>query len=292
MKPAPLGKLLALLSGALLVAGLGLLATTSGGCSRSAPADSLATIKKRDRIIVGVFGDKPPFGYIDQQGRNAGYDVALARRLAQDLLGDAGKIEFVTLEAANRVAFLLSNKVDLILANFTRTPERAERVDFANPYMKVALGIVAPASSPVDSLDALKSASGKTLIVNKGTTAEAFFTKNHPGIRLLKFDQNTEAFQALKDGRGDALAHDNTLLFAWAHENKGFRIIESNLGNQDVIAPAVKKGNQALLDRVNTGIDQLAREHFFLRAFDDELRPYFGDTIKNPNDVIIEGDAR
>jgi polar amino acid transport system substrate-binding protein len=274
---------------AAVLFGFGLLSMVNVGCSRRDDADGLAKIKKHGKVIVGVFGDKPPFGYIDRQGRNTGYDVALARRIAGDLLGDENKIEFVALEAANRVAFLQSNKVDIILANFTRTPERAEKVDFAKPYMKVALGIVAPEAGPFSSLAEFKRAGGKTLIVNKGTTAEAWFTKNHTDIKLLKFDQNTEAFQALKDGRGDALAHDNTLLFAWAHENKGFKVIESNLGNADVIAPAVKKGDAVLRAWLDAEIEKLAAEHFFLHAFNTELRPFFGDSVRSPDDVIIEG---
>jgi polar amino acid transport system substrate-binding protein len=261
----------------------------NSACSRQAAgANGLAKIKTRGKVIVGVFGDKPPFGYIDAQGRNAGYDIALARRIAKDLLGDENKIEFITLEAANRVAFLQSNKVDIILANFTQTPERAEKVDFARPYMKVALGIVASEAVPFSSLAEFKRAGGKTLIVDKGTTAEAWFTKNHPDIKLLKFDQNTEAFQALKDGRGDALAHDNTLLFAWAHENNGFKVIETNLGNADVIAPAVKKGSTVLREWLDAEIENLAAGHFFLSAYNTELRPFFGDAVKTPADVIIE----
>ncbi|MDR7080282.1 ABC-type amino acid transport substrate-binding protein [Neobacillus niacini] len=101
--------------------------------------------------------------------------------------------------------------MDIVLANFTVTPERQEQVDFANPYMKVAIGVVSPDSAPIKSVDQLK---GKKLIVLKGTTAESFFMKNHPEIELVKYDANTEAFEALKDGRGDALAQDNALLFA------------------------------------------------------------------------------
>ncbi|MDR2675202.1 MAG: cysteine ABC transporter substrate-binding protein [Opitutaceae bacterium] len=278
--------LLPFLSAAIFI-GLGLSIIINFGCSRPDNAGGLDKIKKRGKLIVGVFGDKPPFGYINAEGRNAGYDVALARRIAGDILGDENKIEFVTLEAANRVAFLQSNKVDIILANFTRTPERAGKVDFAKPYMKVALGIVVPDASPVNALGGLKN--GGTLIVNKGTTAEAWFTRHHPEIKLLKFDQNTEAFQALKDGRGAALAHDNTLLFAWAHENRGFKVIESNLGNADVIAPAVKKGDTALRAWLDAEMEKLAAEHFFLNAFHAELHPFFGDSVGNPDDVIIEG---
>ena len=71
--------------------------------------------------------------------------------------------------------------------------------------------IVSPEGAPIKDVKELK---GKKLIVNKGTTAEIYFTKNHPDIELLKYDQNTETFNALLDKRGAALAHDNTLVFA------------------------------------------------------------------------------
>jgi polar amino acid transport system substrate-binding protein len=255
------------------------------GCAKKS-TDTLDALRRRDELVIGVFGDKPPFGYIDQTGRNIGFDVALARELGRALLGDEKKVKFVTLEAANRVAFLQSNKVDIILANFTNTPERAEVVDFAEPYMRAALGVVVPDNSPLKTLADLR---GHILIVDKGTTAESYFVKNYPDIELLRFDQNTEAFQALKDGRGAALSHDNMLLFAWNNENPGFRLIESNLGNADVIAPAVKKGNTELLQWTNEQILRLRKEGFFRRAYESDLRPHFGSSIKDPGTVLVEG---
>lgn len=240
-------------------------------------------IKESGKVKIGVFSDKPPFGYVDEKGENQGYDVYLAKRIAKDLLGDENKVEFVLVEAANRVEYLESNKVDIILANFTVTPERKEKVDFATPYMKVALGVVSPDGSPIKSVEELK---GKKLLVNKGTTAENYFTKNYPDIELVKFEQNTETFAALTDGRGDALAHDNTLLFAWAKENPGYTTFISNLGDEDVIAPAVKKGNTELLEWLNNEIDTLIKDGFFEEAFNETLAPAYGDTVK-PESVIF-----
>lgn len=77
------------------------------------------------------------------------------------------------------------------MANFTVTDERKQKVDFANPYMKVSLGIVSPESAPITSVEQLK---GKKVIVAKGTTAETYLTKNHPDIEQLKFEQYTEIF--------------------------------------------------------------------------------------------------
>lgn len=249
----------------------------------SSTASKLEEIKKRGTVRIGVFSDKPPFGYVDSNGKNQGYDVYIAKRIAKDLLGDENKVEFVLVEAASRVEFLQSDKVDIILANFTVTDERKEVVDFANPYMKVALGVVSK-DGTIKSVDDLK---GKKLLVNKGTTAETYFTENYPDIELLKFDQNTETFEALKDGRGDALAHDNTLLFAWARENKGFEVGITNLGEQDTIAPAVKKGNTDLLEWLNTEIYTLNGNGFMKEAYDSTLLPAYGDSI-DPSEILVE----
>ena len=253
--------------------------------SSESGVNSIERIKNAGVVKIGVFGDKPPFGYVDEKGANQGYDIILAKRIAKELLGDENKVEFVLVEAANRVEFLKSNKVDIILANFTQTPERAEQVDFALPYMKVALGVAVPKDSEIKSVEDLKD---KTLILNKGTTADAYFTKNHADIKTLKFDQNTETFRALMDKRGDALAHDNTLLFAWVKERPDYKVVIKELGNQDVIAPAVKKGDKELKEFIDNLIISLAAEQFFHKAYDESLKAHFGADIK-ADDVVIEG---
>lgn len=247
--------------------------------------DSVAKIKEQGFVRIGVFSDKPPFGFVDKDGKNQGYDVYFAKRIAKDLLGDENKVKFELVEAASRAEFLVANKVDIILANFTQTPERSKIVDFALPYMKVSLGVVSPEKGVITDISQLK---GKKLIVNKGTTADAYFTKNHPEIELVKFDQNTETFAALLDGRGDALSHDNTLLFAWVKENPGFKVGIDSFGDKDVIAPAVQKGNKALLDWLNNEIIELGKENFFHKDYDATLKSVYGDDI-DPESVVVEG---
>lgn len=253
--------------------------------SSTGNASSIEAIKARGKIRIGVFSDKPPFGYVDENGDNQGYDVYFARRIAKDLLGDEDAVEFVLVEAASRVEYLQSGKVDILLANFTVTDERAEVVDFALPYMKVALGVVSPEGALITDVSQLE---GKKLIVNKGTTAETFFTENYPNIELVKYDENTETFNALKDGRGDALAHDNTLVFAWVIQNPGFKTGIESLGNIDTIAPAVQKGNTELLNWINDEIKALAAENFFHADYEATLLPIYGDTV-DPESVVVEG---
>lgn len=246
---------------------------------------SLKQIKEKDKIRIGIFSDKAPFGYLDSNGTPQGFDVVIAKRLTKELLGDEKKVEFIPLESANRVEYLETNKADIVLANFTVTPERKERVDFANPYMKVALGVLSPETNVVKSLDDLK---GKKLIVIKGSTSETYFVKNHPEIKLLSFDHISEAFSALKDGRGAGLSQDNTFLFAWAKQNKGFITGIESLGDLDTIAPAVKKGNVELVNWINETLVELGKEQFVHKAYNETLKPIYGDSI-NIESVVVEG---
>ena len=254
--------------------------------STAALADSTARtldeIKDSGKLVVGVFSDKKPFGYVDENGDYQGYDVYFARRLAEDLGVD---LELVSVDAPNRVEYLTSAKVDIILANFTVTPERAEVVDFARPYMKVALGVVSPDGALITDVAELE---GKTLIVSKGTTAETYFTENHPEVTLLKFDTYTEAFNALLDGRGDALSTDNTEVLAWALENPGFTVGIESLGSLDTIAPAVQKGNDTVKAFIDEEIVKLAEEQFFHADFDATLKDVYGEAV-DPDNLVVEG---
>lgn len=243
---------------------------------------TLQDIKDSGTLVIGVFSDKKPFGYVDENGDYQGYDVYFARRLAQDL---GVELKLVSVDAPNRVEYLTSAKVDIILSNFTVTPARAEVVDFALPYMKVALGVVSPDSALITTAAQL---AGKTLIVSKGTTAETYFAENHPEVRLLKFDTYTEAFNALLDGRGDALSTDNTEVLAWALENPGFTVGIESLGSLDTIAPAVQKGNDTVRAYIDEEIKALAAENFFHADFDATLKDVYGEAV-NPDSLVVEG---
>lgn len=243
---------------------------------------SIADIKQSGKLIIGVFSDKAPFGYIDKDGNYQGYDVYFAERLAKDL---GVKAEYISLEPANRVEYAKTGKVDIVLANFTVTKERAEQVDFALPYMKVALGVVSPAKANITSINQLKD---KLLIVAKGTTAETYFAKHHTEVKLLKFDQYTETFNALLDGRGAAFSTDNTEVLAWAMKNPDFKVGITSLGDLDTIAPAVQKGNKELLAYINDEIKKLGEENFFHKNYEATLAPVYGSAV-NPDDLVVEG---
>lgn len=239
-------------------------------------------IKKDGTINIGVFSDKNPFGYVDENGTYQGYDVYFADRLAKDL---GVKVNYVSTEAANRIEYLQTGKVDIILANFTVTDERKEEVDFALPYMNVALGVVSRNNRVIKSLKDLEK--DDKIIVISGTTAETYLTKNYPDILLQKFDSYATAKEAFENGTGVAWANDNTEVIAFSLQNEGYTVGILSLGSRDVIAPAVTKGNTSLLEWVNEDIKRLGREQFFHKAYKETLAETYGD--KYIETLVVEG---
>ena len=227
---------------------------------------TLDEIKASGTINIGVFSDKNPFGYVDENGEYQGYDVYFARRIGEDL---GVTVNYVSTEAANRVEYLETGKVDIVLANFTVTPERAEKVDFALPYMNVALGVVSPDSRVIRDLSEITA--DDQVIVISGTTAEDYLIKNNPEITLQKYDTYANAKNALENGNAVAWANDNTEVIAYALQNEGYTVGIPSLGSQDTIAPAVTKGNETLLTWINDEIKALAAENFFHKDYEDSL---------------------
>lgn len=258
---------------------------------------TLDQIKESGTINIGVFSDKNPFGYVDENGQYQGYDVYFAERIGKDLGVD---INYVSTEAASRVEYLETGKVDIVLANFTVTEERAEKVDFALPYMNVALGVVSHEDNVIESLDRIGA--DDQVIVISGTTAETYLEKNYPDINLQKFDTYATAKTSFENGTGVAWANDNTEVIAYALENEGYVVGIPSLGSQDTIAPAVSKGNDTLLNWLNDEIKKLGDEKFFHADYEATLIDTYGadyeDTLvveggvtANADDVILDDAA-
>lgn len=243
---------------------------------------TLDEIKERGTVNIGVFSDKSPFGYVDENGEYQGYDVYFGNRIGEDL---GVEINYVSTEAANRIEYLQTGKVDIILANFTVTEERAQEVDFALPYMNVALGVVSPEDAVITSLDEIGDSD--EVIVISGTTAETYLVKNYPDIKLQKYDAYAEAKTAFENRNGAAWANDNTEVIAFAIENPGYEVGIPSLGSADTIAPAVTKGNESLLNWLNDEIRALGEEKFFHADYEATLLDTYGAEYEDT--LVVEG---
>lgn len=293
MKKSKLFRLLSLVVAAMMLVGM------MAACSQATDADkgadaadanasddtiyrTLDQIKESGSVKIGVFSDKNPFGYVDENGEYQGYDVYFANRIGKDLGVD---VEFVSTEAANRVESLQTGKVDIILANFTVTDERAEQVDFALPYMNVALGVVSPDSNVITDLSQIGA--DDAVIVISGTTAEIYLEENNPEITLKKYDTYSDAKTAFENGQGVAWANDNTEVIAYANSTEGYTVGIPKLGSDDTIAPAVSKGNETLLNWINEEIKALADEQFFHKDYEETLVDTYGKDYEE--ELVVEG---
>ena len=243
---------------------------------------TLDEIRESGTVNIGVFSDKNPFGYVDENGTYQGYDVYFAERIGKDL---GVEINYVSTEAASRVEYLETGKVDIVLANFTVTEERAKAVDFALPYMNVALGVVSHEDRVIESLDQIGA--DDQVIVISGTTAETYLTENNPEIKLQKFDTYAAAKTAFENGTGVAWANDNTEVIAFSLEKEGYVVGIPSLGSQDTIAPAVSKGNSTLLDWLNEEIVSLGKENFFHADYEATLLDTYGKDYEDT--LVVEG---
>jgi polar amino acid transport system substrate-binding protein len=274
---------------ALVGCGSGEPAKTEQPAAPAAPARALGSatveeIQASGEITIAVFSDKSPFGYVDATGQYQGYDVYYGNRIGQDL---GVKVNYVPVDPAARVESLESGKADIVLANFTVTEDRAQRVDFLLPYMKVALGAVSPEKSPVKTE---ADFAGKKIIVITGTTADTYFEKSLPkGAELVKFEQYNDAQNALLDGRGDVWVTDNTEAIAFAKTNSGFVVPDgvASLGSADTIAGAVKKGNTSLKTWLDNEIVALGTENFFHAAYEATLLETYGADYEEQ--LVVEG---
>lgn len=286
MKKSILKKLIT----SVLAASLGVAALAGCGSEKTADASgsgdqvyrTLDEIKESGTINIGVFSDKNPFGYVDENGTYQGYDVYFAERIGKDL---GVEINYVSTEAASRVEYLETGKVDIVLANFTVTEERAQKVDFALPYMNVALGVVSHEDNVIESLDQIGA--DDQVIVISGTTAETYLEENYPDIKLQKFDTYATAKTSFENGTGVAWANDNTEVIAYALENPGYVVGIPSLGSQDTIAPAVSKGNSSLLEWLNDEIVSLGNENFFHADYEATLLDTYGADYEDT--LVVEG---
>ncbi|WP_341646344.1 ABC transporter substrate-binding protein [Thauera sp. SDU_THAU2] len=218
-----------------------------------AQADRLDDIKKNGVLRVAAFDSNPPFGFIDPQTRQiAGLDVDYAKELA-DRLGV--KLELVPTNPANRIPLLTANKVDVVLANFTITEERAKQVNFSIPYFASGQQFVArkgTLSSP-EQLGSLR------IGVDKGTTNEIVLREKYPSAKLVAYDDTPFAFTALRNGNVQAITQDGPKLvglLANVPDRDKYEIPPFSISD-DLIGAGLPKGEDRLTAFVNDSLREL-----------------------------------
>ena len=210
-----------------------------------ASAQTVAEIKKKGEITIGMLIDFPPYGTTNAQNQPDGYDADVAKLLAKDW---GVKLTLLPVTGPNRIPFLLTNKVDLLVASLAITPERAKQVQFSTPYAAATIVLYGKTGTPIKSAADLK---GLRVGVARASTQDVAVTKAAPeGTEIRRFDDDASGMQALISGQVDAIGCSVTVAAQIAKrvpantfENK-FTLVQQAMGivmrpGQDELTKAV-----------------------------------------------------
>ena len=244
------------LLGPLLLGGIGAASAQTAPAAQAAMPPLPQVIRDAGVVRVGVRCDQPPYGFQDQAGAFAGVEVEMVKQMAAWALGDPGKAEMTCVTADTRIPQLNGRKVDLLVATLGMTAERARVVDFSRGYNWGASAILVPKDSPVAKLD---DVAGRTVVMLKGTTQAAWFDANMPSLSTLRLNSVSDALQALKQRRADAMAGDRATLLVIATRDPSLRRLDEAYAGTEGAA-AVRKGEAEWLAWVNAALDRMKAE--------------------------------
>ncbi len=222
------------------------LAAAFAGLAMPAFAADLDEVLARNKIIIGVQNDLPPYSAIGDSNEPIGYDIDVAKLLAERL---GVELELVVLTGANRVPYLLSNRVDAVVATIGITPERREAIGFTRPYLVFQTVMLAPQSVEVSSADDIGA---YRVGVTRGTMMDPLVTKAAPaGTNIMRFDDDATSAVALATGQVDMVPTGELIARAIADQNPSRNLEIKFVMASTFAGIGVSKDSPALRDRLN-----------------------------------------
>lgn len=223
---------------------------------------TLDKIKSRDKLIVGVKTDSKPFGYKNEKGEIVGYDVDLAKKLAENILGDPNKIELVEVTSANRIMKLTSGEVDMLVSSFTINSQRKKAVNFSVPYFATGQALMVRKGAKIRSFADLED---KKIGVVIGTTSEQNIKEFAPRAAVKSVRTYKELHDLLKSGKVDVISSDAAIL-------RGFEIDDSEVillpgrYTKEYYGIAFRKDeeSESLQNAINGILKKLDTSNFFI----------------------------
>jgi len=234
-----------------------------------ADAGALEAAKARGALVVGVRTDFPPLGYLDANGKSAGFEVDLARYMARQLLGDEQKLQVTPVSAGSRITALLSGSADMLIAAVTATEDRASVLAFSEPYFISGTLLLVPRTSPITDVLEVK---GRRVAVLEGSIQEGGLRRHAPEATPVKFWKISEAVAALRAGRVDAFAEDDVLALALARQYPDLAAVGKPF-RPHPYAVAMPKGDGVLRAWVNEQLRKAKTDG----TYDALWNRYFGE---------------
>ncbi len=219
---------------------------------QSAHAQTVEELQKRGVVKIGTPLDFPPFGSIDLQGNPIGYDVDVAKRLAEKL---GVKVEITPVSGPNRIPYLQSNQLDIIISQMGVTPERAKQVSFTQAYAGIEIVVYGDKSVQVKSASDLN---GKRIGLVRASTQDGALVSAAPAeTKIQRFDDDATVVQALLSGQTQLLAASSIAASQIDKRAPGRFDVKFKLPYRQRQAIAIRPGNDELLAYINKFISEM-----------------------------------
>ena len=245
--------------------------------TRAARAETGADVKAKGKVVVGIQGDNPPWGFVDSSGAVQGIDSFMGKAFA-DFLGV--KVEFMPLAVANRIPALTTGRCDILFATMAMLPDRAKAVQFSKPYAANIIGLVAATSTEIKSNEDMK----KFVIgVPRSSVGDTQVTKNAPpGTEIRRFDDDAATIQALLSGQVQAVGSNQFYVQRLNEAKAGTfeqKLKFSALYNGACTRLGEKEWNAA----ANSFIDKIKSDGSLAKAYKEWMKldlPDFPDSVE------------
>lgn len=213
---------------------------------------TLTKVLEKKVLRVGILNTSKPWGYLDKDFNNVGFEPDIAKLMAEAL---GVKLELVETENINRVPFLVTGKVDIVIAAFANTLERAKSVSFSKAYAPYAL-VVVGSKDDVDFKNWTDTA-GLKVALARGTTSDLFLSeKATKGTEIVRYETASDCFLALEQGKVDAVSEGYTLVAAYIKLHPKWEI-KGDPFSRTFPCMGVVLGDQVWLNWVNLFIDHM-----------------------------------
>lgn len=221
---------------------------TGAAMAMPVAAADLHGIISAGKVRIGVPVDVPPFGFVDANNQPIGLDVDMAKKIGEAL---GVKVELQQITGANRIPYLATNRLDMVIAAMGATPERALQIAFTSPYAALSIGVFGPDSIAVSSAADITT---QSIAVARGTTQDLELTKRAPKANILRFDDDATAASAFLSGQADLLATANVVAKDLMDKNPKVQLHPKFIMQFSPCHIGIQQGNPELLHWLDTFI--------------------------------------
>ena len=223
---------------------------------------------KHNKLTVGMELNYPPFELVDPQGQPAGISVEMAKALGKHL-GREVQIENIPFDGL--MPALKTGKIDLIISSMTRTPERAQSIDFSEPYLRTGLCLLANKNAPIDGIEQADQPT-TSIAVKQGTTGQLYAQSRLKHSKVLVLDKEDACVLEVVQGKAQAFIYDQMSVFKhWEQHQDSTRALLKPF-QEEQWAIGIRKGQENLKGEVNSFLQSFRAEGGFERLGDKYLK--------------------